>query len=221
MDKLVYLEVQGKMDVMELKVLKETWVQWVLLDLKDLLDKEDPSMSGGGRTHALIHQEQKLSTLDLLLGLTTVPKEVGQTTYLCLPQDPKYSKYHPGVQGYIPLYGAEYQTYTGGPLSHVFQHNVPCAVCCTTRSKLLMIPAKSDCPTNWTLEYNGYLMTERFNNFRNSFECVDKDPDSIPGSAANTNGALFYHVEATCNGIHCPPYDPQKELTCAVCTKLC
>lgn len=143
----------------------------------------------------------------------------GGSNYLCLPQDPKYSNYRPGVQGNSPLYGAEYETYTGGPLSHVFQHNVPCAVCSTTRSKLLMIPAKSDCPTNWTLEYNGYLMTEYYNHNRNSFECVDKDPDSIPGSAANINGALFYHVEATCNGIHCPPYDPQKELTCAVCTK--
>jgi hypothetical protein len=50
MDKLVYLELQGKMDVKELKVLKETWVPWVLLDLKGLLDKEDPSMSGGGKT---------------------------------------------------------------------------------------------------------------------------------------------------------------------------
>ena len=29
----------------------------------------------------------------------------------------------------------------------------------------------------------------------------------------------FYHVEANCNGMLCPPYDPQKELTCAVCTK--
>ena len=82
-----------------------------------------------------------------------------------------------------------------------------------------MIPAKYDCPTNWILEYKGYLMTEYYTHNRNSFECVDKDPDSIPGSAANTNGALFYHVEATCNGIHCPPYDPQKELTCAVCTQ--
>ena len=49
--------------------------------------------------------------------------------------------------------------------------------------------------------------------------CVDKDSESIPGSAANTNGALLYHMEATCNGIPCPTYDPQKELTCAICTK--
>ena len=54
---------------------------------------------------------------------------------------------------------------------------------------------------------------------RRSAECVDKDSESIPGSVANTNGALFLHIEATCNGIPCPPYDPQKELTCAICTK--
>ena len=62
-------------------------------------------------------------------------------------------------------------------------------------------------------------MTEAYTHNRNSFECVDKDPESIPGSAADTNGALFYHVEGVCNGLPCPPYDPQKELTCAVCTK--
>ena len=85
MDKLVHLELQGKMDVTGLKVIKETWVPWVPLDLKDLLDKEDLSMSGGGKPHALIvHQEQSLSTLDLLLGLTTLIKEVVQTIFVCL-----------------------------------------------------------------------------------------------------------------------------------------
>ncbi len=31
-------------------------------------------------------------------------------------------------------------------------------------------------------------------------------------------GALFFHVEAECGGMQCPPYDPEKELTCVVCT---
>ena len=62
-------------------------------------------------------------------------------------------------------------------------------------------------------------MTEHHIYHRNTFECVDKDAESIPGSAGNTDGALFYHVEATCSGLPCPPYDTQKELTCAVCTK--
>ena len=48
---------------------------------------------------------------------------------------------------------------------------------------------------------------------------MDKDPEAVRGEAANTDGAVFYHTEAVCNGIDCPPYDPEKELTCVVCTK--
>ena len=54
--------------------------------------------------------------------------------------------------------------------------------------------------------------------YRTMYECVDGNPETIPGSAANTNGAVFFHVEANCNGLPCGPYDPQKELTCVVCT---
>jgi hypothetical protein len=42
---------------------------------------------------------------------------------------------------------------------------------------------------------------------RRASACVDKNPERVPGEAANTDGALFYNIEA------------EKELTCAVCTK--
>jgi len=51
---------------------------------------------------------------------------------------------------------------------------------------------------------------------RSTFESVDKGIEYIPGSHANLNGAQFYHVEAHCNGMQYPPYDPQKELNCVV-----
>ena len=144
----------------------------------------------------------------------------GGSNRLCLPKVPKYSSYQPGVQGNSPLHGSEYQLSGGSPLPNVYNHNVPCAVCyVSTRSVVYVVPAWDYCPSGWTLEYSGYLMSERSGHHRITFECVDKDPDSIPGSAADTNGALFYHVEATCNGLPCPPYNTQKELTCAVCTK--
>ncbi len=56
---------------------------------------------------------------------------------------------------------------------------------------------------------------------RSMFECVDKGQESVPGSHANTEGALFYHVEANCGtaGLPCPPYNDYKELNCVVCTK--
>ena len=148
----------------------------------------------------------------------------GGANYLCMPNDPDYLAYEPGVQHRSPVYGAEYQPWTG-PLSAVHDHNVPCATCyASTRVAVTMIPAKTRCPSSWTLEYSGYLMSaykgdSRYVDYRTMFECVDKNPDSIPGSASDVNGALFHHAEATCTGMPCPPYDPQKELTCTVCTK--
>ena len=84
-----------------------------------------------------------------------------------------------------------------------------------------MIPARKDCPASWTKEYEGALMymSGRYTHNRSMYECVDKDAESVPESAVDTNGALFYPVEANCNGMACPPYDPQKELLCVVCTK--
>ena len=150
----------------------------------------------------------------------------GGANYLCLPEQPQYSTYTAGIQGgRAHLYGTEYQTgspHSGdtGPLHSVAQHNVPCAVCyVSTRETIVMIPARLTCPSSWTREYYGYLMANHYNYQRTMFECVDISPESVPGSVANTEGALFYHTEVKCNGIPCPPYDTQKEVTCVVCTK--
>ena len=149
----------------------------------------------------------------------------GGANYLCMPHNPQYGQFAPGVQGYSPIHGTEYETFGSSPIATTYQHNAPCAVCyVSTRETALMLPARMECPTSWTLEYSGYLMsTHKSSNggyhYRTMYECVDSNPDTIPGSSANTNGALFFHTEATCNGLPCGPYDPEKELTCAVCTK--
>ena len=147
-------------------------------------------------------------------------KPGGASNYLCMPDEPQYTLSHiPGSQSYSEIHGVEYE----GPISGSQNHNVPCAVCsASTRVGVLMIPARTSCPTGWIREYYGYLMSEAGawpDHQRTSFECVDKDQDSVPGGHADTNGALFYHVEANCNGIPCPPYDNYKELNCVVCTK--
>ena len=137
-----------------------------------------------------------------------------------MPDDPQYvlPHYSRGAGAYI--YGTEYRVPTSQN-----NHNAPCAVCyVATRLVALMIPAKVDCPPSWTREYYGYLMTEYHgssNNIhgRTMFECVDKTPNSVPGSVADTNGPTFHYVEATCDGMLCPPYETTKELNCAVCTK--
>ena len=144
----------------------------------------------------------------------------GGANYLCMPHNPQYGQFAPGVQGYSPIHGTEYQTHGSSPIATTYDHNVPCAVCyVSTRETALMLPARMECPTSWTLEYSGYLMSAHYVHKRAMYECVDSIPDTIPGSSANNDGALLYHVEATCNGLPCGPYDPEKELTCAVCTK--
>ncbi len=84
-----------------------------------------------------------------------------------------------------------------------------------------MIPAKVNCPSSWTREYYGYLMTERFDLNRNSFECVDVDAEILAGSVmGGGDGAFFYFTESRCaSGNNCPPYVEGRELPCVVCTK--
>ena len=128
------------------------------------------------------------------------------------------------MQGISPIHGAEYQIHSTLPID-VDDHNVPCAVCATAlRGSLLKIPARISCPDSWTLEYSGYLMTENKIYYRKAAECVDKDPETVPGGATNTDGALFYNMfyntEVVCNGLPCPPYEPEKELTCCYMHKM-
>ena len=187
---------------------------------------QGPATGGGtvytrwGRTSCPMNQGTDLVYSGRAAG-TQYNHHGGVANLLCLPDDPEYSRYASGVQGHSPLRGAEYRTASGQPLSSTSGHNMPCAVCCTsTRSKLLVIPAKLTCPTNWTTEYTGYLMATHYShNGRTIFECVDDQSESVPGlNGGDDNNALYYHVEATCNSLSCPPYDSEKELTCAVCT---
>ena len=52
------------------------------------------------------------------------------------------------------------------------------------------------------------------------YECVDKSPEYIAGlNGASDPRAFLELVEPYCNGLSCPPYDAEKEFTCAVCTR--
>ena len=159
-------------------------------------------------------------------GGSHYPTAGGASNYLCMPDDPEYAEYTAGVQGWSQVYGVEMEP-RNGPLRAVHNENAPCAVCYTPhRTTVLMIPAKRSCPSNWIREYQGYLMCATsksgYADKRTMFECVDINPDTVPGNSRD-NGpsgtAVFYHNEAACSGLSCPPYDPEKELTCVVCTK--
>ena len=143
----------------------------------------------------------------------------GGANYLCMPKVPEYKstlRYRSTVDDHSQIHGVEYQH----PLQGSNDHNAPCALChVSTRCAVIHIPAKCSCPPTWTREYYGYLMSAGRTHHRTSFECVDEDMEVLPGSSASTDGGLFYHVEANCNGLPCAPYNNHQELNCVVCTK--
>ena len=151
---------------------------------------------------------------------TSFSTQGGAAEKVCLPEDPDYIDSTAGVQWTSSvIQGAEYELFAG-PNAHVFNHNVPCAVCFVpSRATTLMIPAKNVCPSSWTREYYGYLTAEASNHHRSSLNCVDINPDVIGGDVNDTNGALFYYVSAECTALNCPPYEQNRILSCAVCTR--
>ena len=93
----------------------------------------------------------------------------GGSNLQCLPMDPNFLTQISGTQYRAKIYGAEYQTHTDSN-SHVhgcLDFDVPCAVChVSNRNAVYMVPAKYTCPTGWTREYYGYLMSEYYGHGR-------------------------------------------------------
>ena len=146
----------------------------------------------------------------------------GGTNYLCLPDKPVYDQVVNGWQNTAVIHGTEYETSSFPALSKLQDHQAPCAVCfVSSRASQVMIPATNRCPSGWTKEYSGYLMTTHYGyDHESEFVCVDKDAEPVPGTQSDTNGALLYVVQAHCNsGLPCKPYIEGYELTCVVCSK--
>ncbi|KXJ23128.1 Short-chain collagen C4 [Exaiptasia diaphana] len=147
----------------------------------------------------------------------------GAAEYICLTESPKYGNYKPGHQSAGYIYGTEYQVNGYSPFTetNLHDHEAPCAVChVPTRNAELMIPATYECPSGWTMEYHGYLMTAYYGHAHpTKYLCVDQHAEAVKGTSADLNGALLYPVEGVCGSLPCHPYATGKELTCAVCTK--
>ena len=189
---------------------------------------EKKNYNGGGTVYVRWGHDQCPSTAQLVYsGRAGGPQHThsgGGSNPQCLPLDPNFLTQISGTQTYRALmYGAEYQTYTDSNsyLHGRHNHDVPCAVChVSNRTAVYMVPAKYTCPTGWTREYYGYLMSSYYTHHRTQYTCMDVAVKLATGSAvADHNGLLFYFVEGRCGSLPCPPYDGTKELSCAVCTK--
>lgn len=142
---------------------------------------------------------------------------------LCLPADPSWLNYTDGINEWTGrIYGTEIDL-EDSLLSifgkQVYQQDMPCAVCKTSMSTSVMIPARSSCYHGWKQEYKGYLMSAYHGHFGpHNYICVDSLPDFIPHGGKDNNEHVLYLVEAVCGSLPCPPYVNGRELACVVCS---
>ena len=156
------------------------------------------------------------------------------SNFLCLHENPQWRTYFSGHQYSASIYGAEYIVFSSGSnRNNVFStrnnggnpllnHPTPCAVCHVGgRSTILMVPARTQCPDGWTMEYAGYLVSEsnRHNDRkRSSYICWDEAPEVADG-ARGADQSVIYPVEVQCGSLPCSIYTSGRELTCVVCSK--
>ena len=147
----------------------------------------------------------------------------GTSDTLCLPKDPQYRSHDTSNTWTAELYGVEYEFNDNTYPRSLHEADMPCALCyLPTKSAVFMQPAKYTCPSGWHYEYSGYLFSDAEHGTRGGRKdtiCVDRQAEAVPGSAPNTDPAPATMMRATCNGIHCPPYNTRWPLTCAVCSK--
>ncbi|PVD29538.1 hypothetical protein C0Q70_08789 [Pomacea canaliculata] len=87
------------------------------------------------------------------------------------------------------LFGGEYETYD----THMNTDPL-CAVCRSPRPASIMVPAINQCPSGWTLEYGGYLMTGYPDHKAASqFVCVDSKMEERLGSEQDFTETVVLH----------------------------
>ena len=157
----------------------------------------------------------------------------GGSNYLCLPEEPQWSRHSNSDASSGWIYGVAYAF--GGVHASFFstvntdgrriQGLVPCAVCYVPhRSTSVMMPASTNCPVGWTQEYAGYVASEHSAGgafqarHATTYTCVDQAPENSPGSV-ETEHAWLLIVRGGCGALPCSKYPDGWQLACVVCSK--
>ena len=142
---------------------------------------------------------------------------------LCLPVSQGHNHYshtasqYGGMEMYT-VHGMVYNTFVPKRKNR----GVACTLCkVSTRNTVVMIPATDQCSMlmdssgdSWTKEYDGYLM--QASGAGSDYYCVDYDMRHFHNSQQNF--ATLSHVAAGKDGPQVSSHNPQKVLSCVVCT---
>ena len=138
----------------------------------------------------------------------------GGSSAQCLPNDPEYVNSTNISQKKAYMYGAQYDNSLSA-----YNQDIPCAVCYANRSTTYMMPAKFTCPSGWTKEYHGYLMTSLDYQPKVEYVCVDTAFKGAIRRSKIDKGLLLYPVEVKCQSLPCPPFNATMDMMCVLCTK--
>jgi len=145
--------------------------------------------------------------------------------HLCLSPTATYGTFTTANENGALVYGLEYEVGAygvanyGGIAAATLQNlEARCAVCrVENASTMLMVPGTTVCPSGWTQQYWGYLVSEYYGHNTSEWVCLNNTP-VIFGSATNSNGKLWYPTEAEICALRAP-YIANREITCSVCTR--
>ncbi len=156
---------------------------------------------------------------------------LGSTDFKCIPKQNEDNGYSEKIAYYNETFG-KFDDKGGGVVAHypnvteyrTFRvdsnhYDVPCALCSVEqRTTIQVIPSSYKCPPAWTLEYNGYLMTDRSTTV---FVCVDIEMEVLNNSQdPRTNAPTLDHVIVQdIPHISDDNYKPTYVLSCAVCSR--
>lgn len=100
---------------------------------------------------------------------------------------------------------------------------ISCAQCFVDeRTSPTIFAGRTTCPSEWTLEYRGYIMSKDIKSRKGDLICVDIDsrPSELEVlvSARTDKPNYLSDVKLSCGTLPCNKYENNKLLPCVVCT---
>ena len=140
----------------------------------------------------------------------------GAANHLCMPKDPELLPHQTRETAHV--YGTEYERNFNG---NELDNDVPCSVCKTQRTSILMLPGRQHCYSGWVMEYTGMLVAGCLSHYESAtkYICLDSASESLNHGSRSDNGNLLYYVSSRCGSLPCPPYVNDGTLYCVVCSK--
>ena len=149
----------------------------------------------------------------------------GGANALCLTLSPSWSgaPYNDGVQHGGKLYSVSYQPSSMlVSFAPVSGKAAPCVLCfASEKSVAVFVPGTPKCPSEWKVEYSGYVFAAYYTHHKSDWICVDRDPEAFSGRSGSS---YWYPAEIRCGSLRCEngpgKYIAYREVACAVCTPM-